>query len=573
MGRTRWRMTFARPSGSSTPLTCVPLSAGSRRPQAGSTRCPCASSHPAAQARSTVTSIPTISASTVRGMPFGSDGRVDDLGAEATLESLDSATNDPGPVVGARSRSRSTQADPSRVIDTAGPVGTRVRALAGSRPLRPLFEVRTRRRLYVLESDAFPAGEISLDETAIHLAGGGAPARIRRVGIRVPGAAVDELRQFVGWLSGACVLQPAALSKCEVGRLSAALEAPPPFQFGPTDVDADASIRAVALSVLRRHFAVMLAKEPGTRLADDIEELHDMRVATRRLRAALSLFEDVLPVTVTKLGSELAWLGRTLGAVRDLDVQLVELDRLSTEVPKSDRAALAALRALLENQHAVARTEMLEALDSRRYEMFVGRFGRTLSARHESRSGTRSAARTRDRPRPDRDQLPQLPQGRRPDPPGITGHRLPPAADPRQARPLHPRVPRRPVSRTDGAASSRRSPPSRTSSGSTRTRMSQSVGSVVSPPRKMHWDPRRSLRWARSPSATRQSMIDLRARFPKAYRQVSRRRWKALRKAMEAKRPPSVVGPPPSPPSDETPAGQRARSSGKNRSRWLGGDG
>ncbi len=463
---------------------------------------PCASSHPAAQARSTVTSIPTISASTVRGMPSDTDGRVDEPEPRQRSRASTRATNDPGPRRRREISEPLDQADPSRIIDTAGPVGTRVRALAGSRPLRLLFEVRTRRRLYVLESDAFPAGEISLDETAIHLAGGGAPARIRRVGIRVPGAAVDELRQFVGWLSEACVLQPAALSTYEVGRLSAALEAPPPFHFGPTDVDADASIRAVALSVLRRHFAVMLAKEPGTRLADDIEELHDMRVATRRLRAALSLFEDVLPVTVTKLSSELAWLGRTLGAVRDLDVQLVELDRLSTEVPKSDRAALAALRALLENQHAVARTEMLEALDSRRYEMFVGRFGRTLSARHESRSGTRSSARTRDRPRPDREQLPQLPQGRRPDPPGITGHRLPPAADPGQACPLHPRVPRRPVSRTDGAPrQGAHLPPGHPRAPPGRGCRNRSAPSSRRPGR-MHWDPRRSLRWARLPSAT-----------------------------------------------------------------------
>ncbi len=243
-------------------------------------------------------------------MPSGSDGWVDVLEPRQPSRASTRPTNGPGPRRRREISEPLDQADPSMVIETAGPVGTRVRALAGSRRLRPLFEVRTRRRLYVLESDAFPAGEIALDETAIHLADGGAPARIRRVGIRVPGAAVDELRQFVGWLSGACVLQPAALSKYEVGRLSAALEAPPPFQFGPTDVDADASIRAVALAVLRRHFAVMLAKEPGTRLADDIEELHDMRVATRRLRAALSLFEDVLPVTVTKLGSELAWLGR-----------------------------------------------------------------------------------------------------------------------------------------------------------------------------------------------------------------------------------------------------------------------
>ena len=47
-----------------------------------------------------------------------------------------------------------------------------------------------------------------------------------------------------------------------------------------------------------------------------------MRVATRRLRAALSLFEGVLPVRAQVFRDELGWLGRLLGAVRDLDVQL-----------------------------------------------------------------------------------------------------------------------------------------------------------------------------------------------------------------------------------------------------------
>ena len=39
----------------------------------------------------------------------------------------------------------------------------------------------------------------------------------------------------------------------------------------------------------------MLAHEPGVRLGEDPEELHDMRVATRRLRAALKLYKKVLP--------------------------------------------------------------------------------------------------------------------------------------------------------------------------------------------------------------------------------------------------------------------------------------
>ena len=48
----------------------------------------------------------------------------------------------------------------------------------------------------------------------------------------------------------------------------------------------------LAYAVLRRQLAVLRDKEPGTRLGEDPEELHDMRVATRRLRAALALFAE-----------------------------------------------------------------------------------------------------------------------------------------------------------------------------------------------------------------------------------------------------------------------------------------
>lgn len=297
-----------------------------------------------------------------------------------------------------------------------------------------------------------------------------------------------------------------------------------------------------------------------------------MRVATRRLRAAVSLFEDVLPVTVTKLSSELAWLGRTLGAVRDLDVQLVELDRLSTEVPKSDRAALAALRALLENQHAVARTEMLEALDSRRYEMFAGRFGRTLSARHESRSGHAA--------RPARAIAPDLIENSfrsfrkagdriRPGSPATDYHRL--RTRGKRARytleflgDLYP-------GKTEPLVKA-------LTSLQDILGLHQDADVAIGRLRRLAAQegalgPETIFAMGEIAERYRQSMIDLRARFPKAYRQVSGRRWKALRKAIEAKRPPSVAGPPPSPPPDEMPATQRARWSGKNRSHWLGGDG
>ena len=45
-----------------------------------------------------------------------------------------------------------------------------------------------------------------------------------------------------------------------------------------------------ARKTLYFHFRRMLYHEPGTRLGQDIEELHDMRVATRRMRAAIRVF-------------------------------------------------------------------------------------------------------------------------------------------------------------------------------------------------------------------------------------------------------------------------------------------
>jgi triphosphatase len=131
----------------------------------------------------------------------------------------------------------------------------------------------------------------------------------------------------------------------------------------------------------------MLAKEPGTRLGDDIEELHDMRVATRRLRAALSLFADVLPETALKARAEIGWVGQGLGAVRDLDVQIEQLGKWLDAAEQEDWEALAILRTLLHKQRETARAAMLEMLDSRRYESFVSRFSRTLRARHVARSG------------------------------------------------------------------------------------------------------------------------------------------------------------------------------------------
>ncbi len=148
--------------------------------------------------------------------------------------------------------------------------------------------------------------------------------------------------------------------------------------LGPTRIDASCSIGEVAFAVLRRQFAAFLAKEAGTRLGEDPEELHDMRVAARRLRAALSLFAHVLPVRAGRLRGELGWVAQALGAVRDVDVQLDQLRAWTAEAGGPDREALGSLIAILREQREEARTALLGTLDSPRYDRLTIGFGAML---------------------------------------------------------------------------------------------------------------------------------------------------------------------------------------------------
>ena len=134
----------------------------------------------------------------------------------------------------------------------------------------------------------------------------------------------------------------------------------------------------VAFAVLRRHFATFLENEPGTRLGEDPDALHDMRVTTRRVRAAIKLFEDVLPVRLVRARDELRWVADALGAVRDLDVQLERLEEWIGEADEEDREPLAGLRRILESEREEAREVLLEVLDSDRYQRLVTGFAGLL---------------------------------------------------------------------------------------------------------------------------------------------------------------------------------------------------
>ena len=263
-------------------------------------------------------------------------------------------------------------------LGAQGPVGSRLRALVGRRPLQPVLEVRTRRRPFDLVVDNEIVAEVALDETTILVGQDHEPVRLQRVEVEVEPAHVAALGPMVELMRAQCGLQPAALTKFEAGLLAAGRQIPGPPDLGSVEVGLNPSVGEIAFAGLRRNLAAMIAHEPGTRLGEDPEELHDMRVATRRLRASLSLFSEALPVRARHVRAELGWLADALGAVRDLDVQLERVDGWLADVPDSDREALTDLRLLLERERSGCRDELLTCLDSARYERLVAGFSTML---------------------------------------------------------------------------------------------------------------------------------------------------------------------------------------------------
>jgi triphosphatase len=288
-------------------------------------------------------------------------------GAEATLKAASEAASGP------RRRLEITEhldgQDPQALVGD-GPVGRRVHAVRGSRPLRRLLEVRTHRRPYDLFAGDRRIAEVALDDTVV-AAGSLAPLRLRRVEVEVTGEVTGELTSFVERLRRENALRRAILSKFEAGLLSAGLAGPQPPDVGPTAIPDRPTLGEVAYAVLRRTTLAMLAHEPGTRLGEDPEELHDMRVATRRLRAALSLFAEALPVRAGRIRDELGWLAGLLGGVRDLDVELDHMEQWRAEMDPEDRDAVADLSARLDQHRDEARRALLGSLDSARYQRLV----------------------------------------------------------------------------------------------------------------------------------------------------------------------------------------------------------
>jgi CHAD domain-containing protein len=162
----------------------------------------------------------------------------------------------------------------------------------------------------------------------------------------------------------------------ETGRKRDVPSPPPlrPEQITPRSTAAEVVLAYVADQVVAVRTLDPLVRE------DVPDSVHQMRVATRRLRSTLTSFGRVLQPAST-LGAELKWLGDTLGTARDAEVMAERLRAGLAGLPKelATAPAQAAAAAHFESAGADARAAVLAALDSDRYLRLLDDLDRLLA--------------------------------------------------------------------------------------------------------------------------------------------------------------------------------------------------
>jgi CHAD domain-containing protein len=277
--------------------------------------------------------------------------------SEATIKTFDSSNTGP------RIRTELTEQLTGDLQDLAGPAGECIRALAGSSPLREIFSHSTNRTILRAFDGESEIAEIAIDRTIFE----NTNSELNRIEIEALCDKSAKLNQFVSEL--ATRFKPCLRSKFAEGLASKGLS--PELSTSPgLDVRLDSTMGELIQAAINVYSHRIRESDPGVRLGLDPEAVHNMRVATRRLRALLRLFNRFLPSSANRVRKNLAWLADALGGVRDLDVQMQSLEDVCTKAQVSEED-FAMIIAPLQARRSNKRFELLAALNSDRYSMLI----------------------------------------------------------------------------------------------------------------------------------------------------------------------------------------------------------
>ena len=230
----------------------------------------------------------------------------------------------------------------------------------GQRELMPVATLRVWRAGIRVRMDRAPVADVTIDQVSV-MKDGAVLHRFRELEIEQVNGGDNTLPDLERQLRQAGAENHDGRPKLfRALSLVASGSEPPP--------ESDAPAVAHVKCALARHVRWLLAHDPGTRLGREPESLHQMRVATRQLRAILRAARPLLvPEWANSLRDELRWLGQLLGPARDLDVQLVYFREESAALDARDRRPLTPFIAHLETQRNNVQEVLLHELKSERY--------------------------------------------------------------------------------------------------------------------------------------------------------------------------------------------------------------
>lgn len=245
-------------------------------------------------------------------------------------------------------------------------------------PLVPVATIHTRRRRSQLLSDSGqPLAEVADDRiSAGRHQDPSALISWREVEVELAGSdhgllnAADQLLRDHG-------LAPSSRS----AKLERVLAEQLPDRRVPVPLTGDSPAYQVVLSYLAEHAESLVAIDPQVRRSAP-DAVHQMRVATRRLRSTLRSFDEVVAGDrAAWVAGELKWLSDLLGRARDAEVLAAHLQR---HQDRTDIALLlgpvqARIQAYLARSRATAQADVSAALRSGRYTALLAELDRLLA--------------------------------------------------------------------------------------------------------------------------------------------------------------------------------------------------
>lgn len=238
--------------------------------------------------------------------------------------------------------------------------------------LRPLFVTDVERNVWPLKfkNNTF---ELAIDVGKITCKGRSVP--IREAELELRSGSVGSVYALARELRKSIPLGLQPLSKAERGYVLAANVSPEPHKAEKLQLPRRATVGGAFVIIGRSGLLHLRANEGSVCLNKDVEGVHQLRVAVRRLRSALSLFRDVIAERDRReIADRLKWIARQFSAAREWDVFLDDmLAAVRHAFPKDP--ALAKFMAVAERIRREADERAARIISAPRYAENVLRVG------------------------------------------------------------------------------------------------------------------------------------------------------------------------------------------------------